>query len=143
MTPHATATLDHPVLSSTEAQLYVVDVKASCAFFTSKLGFAVAFTYGDPPFYGQVRRDNARLNLRLVGEPVFAGDIREREHLLSASITVNTAGEIDRLFIDFQSAGVRFDQALKEEPWGAKTFVVIDPDGNLILFAGPIDPLSS
>jgi hypothetical protein len=28
---------------------------------------------------------------------------------------------------------------LKEEPWGARTFIVLDPDGNLILFAGPVD----
>ena len=127
----------HPVLSSTEAQLYVADVKASCAFFISKLGFTVAFVYGDPPFYGQVYRDNARLNLRMVCEPVFVGDIREREHLLSASITVSNADQIKRLFIDFQSAGVRFHQTLKKEPWGAQTFTVIDSDGNLILFAGP------
>lgn len=139
MTPQATAALNHPVLSSTEAQLYVADVEASCAFFTSKLGFAIAFVYGDPPFYGQVHRDNARLNLRRVCEPVFAGDIREREQLLSATITVSTAGQIERLFADFQSAGVRFHQTLKDEPWGARTFVVIDLDGNLILFAGPAE----
>jgi catechol 2,3-dioxygenase-like lactoylglutathione lyase family enzyme len=139
MTPETTAAQNYPVLSSTEAQLYVADVTASCAFFTSKLGFAVAFVYGDPPFYGQVRRDNARLNLRMVCEPVFAGDIREREQLLSASITVSTAGQIEQLFIDFESAGVRFHQALKNEPWGARTFVVVDSDGNLILFAGPVE----
>ncbi|HEV2738725.1 MAG TPA: VOC family protein [Candidatus Elarobacter sp.] len=115
----------------------MADVKASCAFFTSELGFTVAFVYGDPPFYGQVHRDNARLNLRMVGEPVFVGDIRERQHLLSASITVSTADQIKQLFTEFQSAGVRFHQTLKKEPWGARTFTVIDPDGNLILFAGP------
>ena len=134
-----TATPNHPVLSSTEAQLYVADVKASCAFFTSKLGFAIAFVYGDPPFYGQVHRDNARLNLRLVREPVFVGDVREREHLLSASITVATPAEIKKLFLEFQASGVRFSQALKKEPWGARTFIVIDPDGNLVLFAGPAE----
>jgi uncharacterized glyoxalase superfamily protein PhnB len=134
-----TATLNHPVLRSTEAQLYVADVDAPCAFFTSKLGFGVAFTYGDPPFYAHVHRDNARLNLRLVREPVFAGDIREREQLLSASITVSTAGEIGQLFNEFRSAGVRFHQPLKTEPWGARTFIVADPDGNLILFAGPAE----
>jgi len=32
---------------------------------------------------------------------------------------------------------VRFHQELKTEPWGARTFIVKDPDGNLILFAGP------
>ena len=80
---------------------------------------------------------HARLNLRRVGEPVFAGDIRVREHLLSASITVANADQIRQLYVEFQSAGVRFDQKLETEPWGAQTFIVADPDGNLILFAGP------
>ena len=30
-------------------------------------------------------------------------------------------------------------QPLKQETWGATTFVVKDPDGNLILFAGPAE----
>jgi catechol 2,3-dioxygenase-like lactoylglutathione lyase family enzyme len=128
-----------PVLNSIEAQLFVANIQRSCDFYTSKLGFAVAFIYGDPPFYGQVRRDNARLNLRVVGEPVFAGDVREREHLLSASITVASADEVRQLFLSYQAAEVRFSQTLKKEPWGARTFVVIDPDGNLILFAGPAE----
>jgi catechol 2,3-dioxygenase-like lactoylglutathione lyase family enzyme len=136
VTPQTTASVS-PVLISTEAQLYVADVGATCAFYTSKLGFSVAFVYGDPPHYGQVRREGARLNLRLVREPVFAGDVREREHLLSASITVGTVGHIELLFAEFQSAGVPFAQVLREEPWGARTFIIIDPDGNLILFAGP------
>lgn len=128
-----------PILSSTAAQLFVADVMASCAFFTEKLGFAVDFVYGEPPFYGQVIRDKAQLALRQVCEPVFAGDIREREHLLSASISVDTADEIKQLFLDFQAAGVRFHQTLRKEPWGARNFIVLDPDGNLILFAGPAD----
>jgi uncharacterized glyoxalase superfamily protein PhnB len=131
--------LPRPVLTSTEAQLFVADIKTSCDFYTHKLGFTVAFIYGDPPYYGQVTRDHARLNLRVVGEPVFAGDIREREHLLSASLTVATTDEIKRLFLSYQEAGVRFHQTLKKEPWGARIFTVMDPDGNLILFAGPAD----
>jgi uncharacterized glyoxalase superfamily protein PhnB len=126
-----------PFLNSIEAQLFVANIKRSCDFYTNKLGFAINFVYGDPPFYGQVLRDNARLNLRLVCEPVFAGNIREREHLLSATITVATADELKQLFLTYQAAGVRLHQTLKKEPWGARTFVVIDPDGNLILFAGP------
>lgn len=128
-----------PILSGTAAQLYVADVKASCDLFTSKLGFAIDFVYGDPPFYGMVKRDRAQLCMRLVCEPVFVGDIRQREHLLSASITVDTAAEIKQLFLEFQSAGVSFHQGLKKEPWGARNFIVLDPDGNLILFAGPAD----
>jgi uncharacterized glyoxalase superfamily protein PhnB len=126
-----------PILNSIEAQLFVANIKRSCDFYTNKLGFAVEFTYGDPPFYGQVVRDNARLNLRVVFEAVFVADVRKREHLLSASITVATANEIKQLFLSYQAAGVSFHQPLKKEPWGASTFIVSDPDENLILFAGP------
>jgi len=127
----------HPVLNSVAAQLFVRDLKTSCDFFTAKLGFTVDFVYGDPPFYGQVSRDNARLALRHVDEPVFVGDIREREGLLSAAITLNSADEIKQIFLAYQQADVPFHQLLRREPWGAKTFVVKDPDGNLILFAAP------
>jgi uncharacterized glyoxalase superfamily protein PhnB len=137
MTNETKLTTPGPILNGLEAQLFVANIKSSCDFYTSKLGFAVAFVYGDPPFYGQVFRDKARINLRLVCEPVFAGDIRKRENLLSASITVATPNEIKQLFLSYQAAGVTFHQALKKEPWGARTFIVSDPDENLILFAGP------
>jgi catechol 2,3-dioxygenase-like lactoylglutathione lyase family enzyme len=127
-----------PILNSIAAQLFVADIKVSCEFFTTKLGFVVDFIYGDPPFYGQVSRDNARFVLRQIDEPVFR-DIRDREHLLSAAITVATVDEIKQLFLSYQSAGVPFGQTLKKEPWGARNFIVRDPDGNLILFAGPAD----
>ena len=139
MTHETGRAVPHPILSSTCAQLFVADVKASCDFYTNKLGFTVDFIYGNPPYYGQVTRDHARLALRVVGEPVFVGDIRQREQLLSASLTVDTTDEIKQLFLSYQAAGVRFHQTLKIEPWGAKTFIVLDPDGNLISFAGPAD----
>ena len=126
-----------PILTSVAAHLFVRSIHASCEFFQTRLGFTVDFVYGDPPFYGQVTRDNARLALRFVEETFFAGDIREREDLLSASITVASAEEIKQLFLTYQAAGVPFHQSLIKQPWGAKTFVVRDPDGNLILFAGP------
>ena len=126
-----------PILTSVAAHLFVRDVKTSTAFFTTKLGFTVDFIYGDPPFYGQVRRDQARLILRHVDGPVFAEDVREHEDLVLASITVATAEEIKQLFLAYQAADVPFHQPLKKEPWGAKTFIAKDPDGNLILFAGP------
>jgi uncharacterized glyoxalase superfamily protein PhnB len=111
-------------------------VIANCAFF-ARLGFEVAFTYGDPPFYAQVHRDGARLNLRCVKPPPIDPGLREREELLSAAITVATADEIKTLFLEFQAAGVAFRQALRRAPWGASNFIVADPDGNLLLFAGP------
>ena len=126
-----------PILTSVAAHLYIRDIQASTDFFTTKLGFTIDFVYGDPPFYGQVSRDNARMMLRCMDESFFAADIREREELLSASITLASADEIKQLFLAYQAAGAPFAQLLRNEPWQAKTFIVKDLDGNLILFAGP------
>jgi catechol 2,3-dioxygenase-like lactoylglutathione lyase family enzyme len=120
-----------------EPQLFVTDIKRSCEFFCEKLGFSLVFSYGKPPYYAQVGRDAARLNLRCVERPVIESTVRDREELLSASMTVATADEIKLLFLEFQAAGVAFHQTLKKQAWGAKNFVVKDPDGNLLLFAGP------
>ena len=120
-----------PTLLAAEPQLFVADIATSCEFYTTKLGFRVAFTYGEPPFYAQVTRDAAKLNLRQLDESPFRLELRG--DLLSASIPMEDA---QPLFLEFQAAGVAFHQPLKTEPWGAQTFVVADPDGNLILFAG-------
>ena len=133
MTETQVATLSKPTLLAAEPQLFVADITASCEFYTTKLGFAVAFTYGEPQFYGQIFRDGARMNLRCLPQPALDPQLRDREHLLSASITLDDA---KALFLEFQAAGVAFHQALRTEPWGARTFIVRDPDGNLILFSG-------
>jgi uncharacterized glyoxalase superfamily protein PhnB len=73
------------------------------------------------------------LNLRRLDKPGLDPEIRDREQLLSASIALDDAKP---LFLEYQVAGVLFAQPLKTEPWGARTFIVRDPDGNLILFAG-------
>ena len=81
--------------------------------FRDKLGFTLVFSYGKPPYYAQVGRDAAGLNLRYIERPVIQPTVRDREELLSVSMTVATAGEIKLLFLEFRSAGVAFQQTLK------------------------------
>jgi catechol 2,3-dioxygenase-like lactoylglutathione lyase family enzyme len=139
MSHHADAIATKAVIAGAEPHLFVADINASCAFFTTKLGFAMAFSHGEPPFYAQVKRDGARINLRCVEQPVIDATLRDREELLSASLTVARSDDIKQLFLEFQAGGVPFFQPLKREPWGAKDFIVQDPDGNLLLFAGPAE----
>jgi len=119
-------------LVAAEPQLYVHDVVADSELYSRMLGFSVAFIHGEPPFYGHVIRDGVRLNLRQVDETAFDPVRRDREQLLSASITLDDATP---LRLEYQTAGVDFAQPLRTEPWGARTFIVCDPDGNLLLFA--------
>jgi uncharacterized glyoxalase superfamily protein PhnB len=137
--PEAEQTTSKAVIVAAEPQLFVADIKSSCDFFIEKLGFAIAFAYGEPPYYAQVKRDGARLNLGCVDRPVIDPDFRDREQLLSAALTVATVDEIKQLFLEFQAAGVTFFQTLKREPWGARNFIIRDIDGNLLLFAGPAE----
>ena len=128
-----------PTLIAAVPQLFVSDIAASSAFFTGKLGFAVEFAYGDPPFYAQVKRGGAQIALRHVDRPVLdkiAVAMKADVDMLAASISVD---DVQALYAEYQAAGVGFHQALRTEPWGARTFIVRDPDENLLLFAGSAD----
>jgi catechol 2,3-dioxygenase-like lactoylglutathione lyase family enzyme len=132
--PSRAVTRARPVLESAIPVLFVANVQVSAEFFRDRLGFAIDFLHGNPPFYGSVSRGDARLHLRFVLEPVFAPGAREREDgLLSAFIGVDN---VQSLFGEYKAAGVEFAQPLRKEPWGASAFIVLDPDGNWICFAG-------
>ena len=117
-------------------QLFVSDIAASCGFFTRKLGFAVEFVYGEPPFYAQVKRGGAQIALRHVDRDVMdtiAAAMKADVDMLAATISVD---DVQALYREFQAAHVAFHQDLRTEEWGARTVIVRDPDGNLLLFAG-------
>ena len=114
--------------------VFVLNVQTSAVFFRDKLGFAIDFLHGQPPFYASVSRGAARLHLRFVHEPVITPGVREREEgLLSAFLDVDN---IKGLFAEYKAAGVNFAHPLRKEPWGRSAFTVLDPDGNCICFAG-------
>ena len=117
-----------------EPQLFVTDIGRAVRFYGDVLGFEAAFVHGDPPFYAQVVRDGARLNLRHADRPGLSANFRQAEpDALSATLAADDAAG---LFTEFQRAGAAFHQPLRREPWGAQTFIVADPDGNLLCFAG-------
>jgi len=134
MTGSKGSSLPASAIVAAEPMIFVSDIEKACRFWVERLGFHVAFAYGEPPFYAQVFRDGGRVNLRKVGAPVFDSGFRARERdALSAILTLEDA---EPLFLEFQGAGVTFHQTLRTEPWGARTFIIEDPDGNLIAFAG-------
>ena len=130
MTDRTASHTAKPLLAFAEPQLFVSDIDAACAFYEQKLGFRTRFTYGEPPFYAQIIRDGARLNLRHVDKPPLAAN--STDDLLAATIVVDN---IKALFLEYQAATAPFHQTLRAEPWGARTFIVKDPDANLICFA--------
>ena len=113
--------------------VFVADVDAAAVFYRDKLGFAVDFLHGNPAFYGSVSRDEASIHLRFVHQPAFAPGIREEEQLLAAFVSV---ANVKGLFAEYLKRKVPFVQRLRKEPWGQSSFIVRDPDGNWLCFAG-------
>ena len=113
--------------------VFVTDFPAALAYYTGPLGFKPLFVYGDVPFYAHVARDAAILAIRHVDRPVI--DHTAGEALLSAFIEVS---DVDALHASLHDAGARIRQAPRDEPWGMRSLIVSDPDGNLLCFAGPL-----
>lgn len=128
-----------PTLLNAYPQLFVSDMAATCAYYGRVFGFRTVFLHGSPPFYGQVMRDGARLNLRCVDASVFDRTVRDREQLLSAWIpTENVKG----LYAEFKEAGADFLETYVRVSGPSEHFIVRDPDGNLLCF-GMVTPSRS
>jgi hypothetical protein len=95
--------------------VFVSSVQLSTAFFRDKLGFRVDFLHGNPPFYGSVSRDGARLHLRFVHEPPFVDGVIQRERLICAFLEVE---DIKSLYSEYVTGTMQkriapcFDQLL-------------------------------
>lgn len=110
--------------------VFVKDFPAALEYYTGALGFHTLFVAGDVPFYAHVARDEAVLAIRHVSRPVI--DHSAGEDLLSAFVEVS---DVNALHDSLQAAGALIWQAPRDEPWGMRSLIVSDPDGNLICFA--------
>jgi catechol 2,3-dioxygenase-like lactoylglutathione lyase family enzyme len=114
--------------------VFVADVRASAQFYRDTLGFAIDFLHGAPPFYGSISRDGACLHLKFVHEPLIAPGLHDRDGLIMVFVEVDN---VKALFAEYVAADATFALRLQKEAWGGQDFIVRDPDGNMICFAGP------
>ena len=131
----AKATSVSPTLRFTRAMpvIPVANVDAAAGFFRDTLGFSIDFLHGDPPFYGSVSRDGACVHLKFVHGPVLTVGAHDRDGFIVAFVQVEN---VKALYAEYLAAGAVFDQKLKKQAWGGRDFIVRDPDGNGLCFAG-------
>ena len=101
----------------------VSDVARAVAFYESVFGMQKTFENGDPVGFVILKRDDAELHLTLVRDHV--GKTHNVMHLI-----VDGADELYRRCE--AAAGARIIKRMRDAPWGLRTFVVADPDGNRI-----------
>lgn len=112
------------------AQVFVRDIPSAVAWYTDVLLFDVDYVYGDPPFHAQLSRDGVALNLRRTENAPWPTPPAEPE-LLAVRFEVD---DVKAFYLEVRDRGARLHRQLRREPWGQRTFIVVDPDGNLLSF---------
>jgi uncharacterized glyoxalase superfamily protein PhnB len=115
---------------------FTMDIPATLAYYTGKLGFACLGTWPaapsakDPPVYAIVARDQQVIHFRCA-EPPTANPDKYADELLDAYLVVEDA---DALYAEYAAQGVEFTRELGNTPWHTREFVVKDCDGRLLAF---------
>lgn len=86
-------------------QFFTTDLPATFKWYEDKFGFETDFLYGEPPFYGGVRRDGQFIYFRHQDELRPYETRKYEAQFLDAMLQVS---EVDALYKEFQAAGAEF-----------------------------------
>jgi lactoylglutathione lyase len=115
--------------------IFVTDLQRMVAFYRDVLGFATDWDGQGP--YAEFQHDGVRFSMYeraqlpgLLGqEPSYPSGINGTFEL---AIDLPTSADADSMFARIVAAGGRPVYAPRDEPWGMRSSMVADPDGNLI-----------
>jgi uncharacterized glyoxalase superfamily protein PhnB len=104
------------------AVLHVKDMSKALAYYRDTLGFAVSFSWEDPPRYICLRLDDAAIHLNAYVPPDGTSHV---------AIFCNG---VDALYAQLIAQGASITEPIKTQPYGMRDFVVTDPDGHRLVF---------
>ncbi len=108
--------------------LPVDDIRVAKEFYVTRLGFTVRFEVTEDGRAGLLGVDRGSISLTL--DSPMAGHGRD------ACVSLHV--ENTDAYYDEWRDRVEIRRPPKNEPWGARTFDVIDPFGNTIFVMGPV-----
>ena len=104
------------------AGVTVSDIPAAVEFYTTKLGFALGFTWGDPPTFAGVNLDQVQMFLQK-GTPEPKG-----------SAVYFLVGDADMLYEFHRANGVDVAAEIGDREYGIRDYVVRDLHGYYLTF---------
>jgi len=106
------------------AGLAVNDISTAVEFYTKRLGFEEAFTWGEPPSFAGVNLGKAQMFLAK-GTPTPSPD---------TSAVYFLVGDADQLYELHRAHGVEIAQAIGDRPYGIRDYTVRDLYGYHLVF---------
>jgi catechol 2,3-dioxygenase-like lactoylglutathione lyase family enzyme len=106
------------------AGLAVSDLAAAIDFYTGKLGFQLAFTWGEPPTFAGVNLGSVQMFLAK-GKPTPSSETGAVYFLV---------GDADQLYEFHRANGVYIAEAIDDRPYGIRDYSVRDLYGYSLVF---------
>jgi catechol 2,3-dioxygenase-like lactoylglutathione lyase family enzyme len=103
-------------------ELAVPDLAAALDFYTTRLGFAPGFTWGEPPTFAGVRLGEAE---------VFLNQAPAEGRRATLFFAV---GDADELHAFHRAGGVEVVQEIGDRDYGMRDYAVRDPFGHVLVF---------
>lgn len=113
-----------PIIECEDAHagLAVSDINAAVDFYTKKLGFTLAFTWGEPPNFAGVNLDKVKMFLRK-DTPNPKG-----------CLVYFFVGDADQLYEFHRGNGVEIAEPIEDRPYGIRDYTVRDLHGYCLTF---------
>jgi uncharacterized glyoxalase superfamily protein PhnB len=109
--------------------LSVRDLQEAIAFYTQRLGFELAWSWGNPPVRAGVRQ--GAVEFQLVCDPAVPPSG-------PSTVYCHMRG-VDEYYTACRERGAHVVRHLGDRPWGARDFQLADPSANRIGFAEVFD----
>ena len=102
----------------------VKDLDEALAYYTGKLGFSIAWRWGDPASRAGVALGDIEIQLEAAGLGAPPGP----------SVVYCHMTDVDGFYEACRGRGASIAMDLGDRPWGMRDFRVVDPSGNRIGF---------
>ena len=106
----------------------VRDLVEALEYYQDKLGFSIAWSWGDPPSRAGVALDDIEIQLESAGLGAPPGP----------SVVYCHMADADSYYEVCLARGAMIAMEMGERPWGMRDFRVLDPSGNRIGFGSPL-----
>ena len=117
-------------LRAVTPMITATDLQASLAWYRDVLGFTLAEEYKNGDQLMGVRLMAGHVQVMLTQDDFAKG--RDRKKGVGLRLFCTTAQDIDQLAAAIQERGGQLAQEPKDQPWGARDFAVVDPDGFIL-----------
>lgn len=115
--------------------IFASDLSQMVAFYRDVLGFEVDWDGNSP--YAEFKNEGVRFSMYarkelpgLLGmEPTYPSGLNGTFEL---AIDLPTSADVDREFARVTAAGARPIYEPRDEPWGMRSSMIMDPEGNII-----------